>query len=216
MFRAVVLLILMTVQAQAGPWPRDKGETFLSFSVEAEQPDAFGYINHFMTLYGEHGLTDRLTGGIDIGGRSTGLSKAVVFLRYPVTPPEHRLKIAAEIGLGRAAGHRALRPAISVGRGFKLGERHGWMAVDTRVVLFDRASRRLVQSDVTVGFNTSSRSKAILQLQMGFPDTTPSYMKLAPSLVLEPRPGRHIEIGVTAGVKELSSVALKLGLWRRF
>lgn len=212
----MLMLMLTAAQADAGAWPREAGETFLSFSVETEEPDRYGRIRSFATLYAEHGLNARVTVGLDAGGDSARMSKAVLFLRLPLNAAESRTKIAAEFGLGRAADRPALRPALSLGRGFSLGGRHGWMASDTRLVLFDGAARRLVESDLTLGLNATDKAKLIFQIQTGFPDNGPWYMKLAPSLVLEPAPGRHIEFGLTAGVRELSALALKIGIWRRF
>lgn len=216
MARVLALLMLIAAQAEAGAWPREKGKTFLSFSIEAEQPDAYGRVKTYSTLYVEHGLSKRLTLGLDAGGDRNRMSKAILFLRVPLLNPSRKTNLSAEIGAGRAADRTALRPGISLGRGFRWGKRYGWMALDTRFVLFDGAARWLIESDATLGLNATRKTKLILQVQSGFPDHARSYVKVAPSLVYEFRPGHHAELGVVAGVKELDSVALKFGLWRYF
>ena len=96
-----------------------------------------------------------------------------------------------------------------------MGKYHGWLALDSRWVLFEEGDS-LLESDVTVGLNLGKKSKAILQLQASAPQGERAYMALAPAFVFEHKPGHHLEIGLKAGLVDKSSKAIKIGLWRQF
>ena len=212
MIRCVALLILLAGQAEAGAWPRAEGETFLSFSVEADPTDTG---DGFAALYAERGLAGGLTAGLDIGGHQTDMTKAVVFLRWPVGRDDARSKTALEMGLGHAGDGFALRPGLSWGRGIDWGKTPGWLSVETQAVLFEDFNS-LWKADLTLGLKPRPRNKIMLQLQAALPSDRSAYLKLAPAWVHEIGDGRHVEIGVTAGIWESEDLRLKLGLWHRF
>ncbi len=216
MFRMLALLILLAAQAQAGAWSREKGKTFLSFSTQVEGPNEFGLYDSFANVYAEYGLTDKLTAGLDLGGSALQMTKAVAFLRLPLGRLDQPTKLAAELGLGQVDGRTALRPGFSMGRGLTLWQRQGWAAIDTRFVKFDSGSDSLFETDLTFGLNASKKTKLILQLQTGARSSNPLYIRLAPSLVIERKPGHHLELGITAGLKEISTKGIKIGTWRHF
>ena len=215
--RAIILMILLLAsQAQAGPWPREKKHVFLSVGGVSEIDETNGTIATFSTLYGEYGVTEKITFGVDLGSDGRRSSKAVIFLRRPLTDTAKTTKLAAEIGLGYVNGDKALRPGLSIGRGYTLGKRNGWMTADSRVVIFKGISDIQFESDLTLGLSASKRLKLILQLQTGIPAHDTSYVRFAPSLVFERKPGRHTEFGVTAGIKGVSGLGLKIGSWFEF
>jgi len=215
--RAVLLMFLLLASpAQAGPWPREKGHVFLSVGGVSEIDQTTGTIATFSTLYGEYGITEKITFGVDLGSDGRRSSKAVIFLRHPLTDAAKEIKLAAEIGLGFVNGDKALRPGLSIGRGYTLGKRNGWMTADSRVVIFEGISNIQFESDLTIGLSASKRLKLILQLQTGIPAHDTSYIRLAPSVVFERKPGRHTEFGVTAGIKGVSGLGLKIGSWFEF
>lgn len=216
MLRLLALLIILGAQAQAGAWPREKGKTFLSFSTQIEGPNEFGLYDTFATVYGEYGLTEKLTLGIDLGGSAVEMTKAIAFARLPIGHDTRETKLAIELGIGQVGGNTALRPGLSIGRGLTLGDRHGWATIDTRFVLFKGRSGHLLESDATLGLNATDKIKLIVQLQTGAPKGDPLYMRLAPSVVIEKKPGHHLEFGVTAGLLETSEMGIKIGSWRNF
>ena len=216
MLRLLVLLIVLAAQVHAGPWPREKGKAFLSFSSQVEGPNEFGLYDSFATLYAEYGLTDTLTLGIDLGGSATQMTKAVAFARLPIGRADNKTKLAIELGLGQVGGDNALRPGLSLGRGITVGERNGWATIDTRFVMFTDSSDYLLENDFTVGLNTTDKSKLIIQFQTGAPKGNPLYIRLASSVVIERKPSHHLELGVTAGLMQTSSYGFKIGTWRNF
>ena len=69
---AGLLLALAGTEAAAGAWPRPKGETFVSIATRQTTGArtliaAVQDIRSYSSVYIEHGLTDRLTIGLDAG-----------------------------------------------------------------------------------------------------------------------------------------------------
>lgn len=211
-----LFLIASVAPALAGPWMRAEGETFLSYSIETDFENGISDGSGFYgSLYAEHGLTSGLTLGLDAGGHEEDMSKTIAFLRWPIGATDRSTRVAAEFGLGMARETFALRPGLSVGRGFKLGDTPGWLSIDSRAVIIGSFDG-VLETDITFGLRPSPEAKIILQLQMGIPTQSDPYAKLAPSYVHRIAPGHHIEVGVVAGVAEADDFKLKLGLWRQF
>jgi hypothetical protein len=210
------LVLWLALQAQAGPWPRAEGETFLSTAIEAPLAQGDG----LFTLYAEHGLTDRLTLGLDMGATRHEMQKTVVFARLPFGEAPGGMRLAVELGLGLIRDQPVLRPGFSFGRGFSLSGRPGWITLDTRAVIHQNPLTARYhadwESDLTFGIETWRKTRAILQLQSGIPARGDEYLKIAPSWVIPAAPGRHLEIGVTAGLLGSSAIAAKLALWHSF
>ncbi len=212
---ALILLPCLAAMAQAGAWSRGKGKTFTASSGQIEGPDAYGFYHPSFTFYGEHGLTDRLTAGADLGGDGVQMSKVIGFLRWPLGRAERRLKLAFEMGAGQVDEQNALRPGLSLGRGISLWDRNGWLAVDSRAILFGGGDVAY-ESDFTFGLSTTRKTKLILQVQTGQPAIGKSYARFAPSFVYETKPGQHIEFGVSQMFHGGRTHGVKLGLWRSF
>jgi hypothetical protein len=212
---ALALLPWLATAAQPGAWPREKGEGFIAASGTVEEPDETGYYRQSFSLFAEYGVTGRLTLGVDAGGDALRMSKAIAFLRWPLGSPARKLKVAVELGVGQVEEENALRPAVSVGRGIRVGGHHGWLNADTRAILFEGGAAAY-ETDLTAGLSLGARVKAMVQLQAGRPARGRDYLRLAPSLVYEARPGAHLELGVTEPVSGGGTRGFKLGLWRRF
>lgn len=212
---AVIILHCLATLAQAGAWPREKGKTFLANSGQVEGPDGYGFYHPTFALYGEYGLTERLTVGADIGGDGVQMSKVIGFLRWPLGHRDRTVKLAFEIGAGQVGAKNALRPGLSLGRGLSLWDRNGWLALDNRAVVFS-ADKMALESDFTFGLSSSRKTKVILQVQAGLPAYGDAYARFAPSFVYETKPGQHIEIGVSQMFHGGRRHGVKLGLWRNF
>ncbi|MGK7754553.1 MULTISPECIES: hypothetical protein [unclassified Roseovarius] len=211
-----VLLIATAAPALAGPWLRGEDKTFLSYSIETDLENGISDGSGFYgSLYAEHGLTNRLTLGLDAGAHDQDMSKAIAFLRWPIGAADRRTRIAAEFGLGMARETFALRPGIGVGRGVEIGELPGWISIDSRAVIYGSFDG-VLETDITFGFNPSPEAKIILQLQTGIPTESDPYAKLAPSYVHRIAPGHHVEVGLVAGVADADDFKLKIGIWHQF
>ncbi len=213
MVRIVFLLLLMATQVQAGAWPRAEGEGFLSFSLDADAEDGE---DNFFSIYLEYGLGNGRTFGFDRRESGDEIAKTIAFFRWSVGPEDWDTKFAFELGAGIVDNHGAVRPGVSVGRGYALGRHTGWLNLDARGLLYDDLETGLFETEFTVGYNATDRTKMIFQLQAGVPSDADAYAKVAPSIVVKQNASRHLVFGVTAGVVEVDELKVNLGLWQEF
>jgi hypothetical protein len=203
--------------ARAGAWPREKGTGFFTGSSRIAGPSLGGPIAVYSASYLEYGLGRDLTLGLDLGHGVSGRSKAIMFLRYPIRMPGNGHHVAIELGVGTIAGEPALRPGLSYGRGFSTRRGgSGWMAADGFAEYTPRSGRVDLKADLTLGFNHGTRFKSIFQVQTGLSRGDPSFVRLAPSMVMRMGRNTHIELGVTAGLVGDRELGFKLGFWRDF
>ncbi len=208
----LLLLIVFGTPPEAGPWPRDKGQGFLSFSTDYDgKNDAF-----FTTLYAEYGVTSWITAGIDLGFSDDDLYKAIAFGRLPLGSQDGTWKLAIEMGIGTFEDDAVLRPGLHFGRGIKIAKRDGWFTVETLANYAPDPDKVDVTTDITLGLNMSQKHKIILQLQNGNQPMDPDYLNLATSVVVEKTPGLHLELGMKTGLMDHGDIAVKLGLWHSF
>lgn len=210
---ALVLLPWCASTALAGAWPRERGQVFLSFSSQVEERDENGISRQSYGFYAEYGARERLTLGLDVNGDALRMSKEIAFLRWSSGPADRPLKLAFELGAGTVEDETALRPGLALGRGFEIGKRHGWLNADLRAIFNGDTT---FETDLTAGLALNPRTLAIVQLQAGAPEAGRSYLRLAPSLVRELRPGMQLELGLVAPLSGGGERGVKLGLWRRF
>ena len=216
MLRALILLLLVPGPALAGPWLRDVGRGFLSYSGTLEDVGKSGAADGYGTVYAEYGLRRNLTLGLDLGADERGYYKAFAFAALPLVPQSQATRITAEFGLGTIQDSAIVRPGIAIGRSFEFLDRLGWMSVETRAEIGIRSGDVAVSTDLTLGYSAGARSKWMVQLQHGGPMADPDYLRLVPSVVIETHPGRHLEFGVTAGIWNATAFGVKLGVWQEF
>ena len=145
-----LLLVLFAHAAEAGPWPRAKGELYV---LVAHQGGGDGWTG----LFAEYGGPFGLTYGIDAGGRVVGLPELMQtgftdrdvegrvrsFVRVPVPLPKgERVPdwlspwlAAVELSVGRdfeddGTGPMRYGIAATVGRGFSTPLGDGWTVFD--------------------------------------------------------------------------------------
>ncbi|MEL6375871.1 MAG: hypothetical protein AAFQ04_01585 [Pseudomonadota bacterium] len=189
---------------------------FLSISGEFDvQKDITDEDKFFTSLFFERGLKNNLTFGLDAGTRPFGDPEIIAFLRYPISPLDQNARYSLEFGVGTFDGEVAIQPGFSWGRGIKLREINGWVSLDTTALISQEDEGR-IESNFTFGLRPWDRSLTIFQVQTGQPLNGDTFVKLAPSFVYEIKPGRHIELGVVAGVIDSDQLSIKLGTWRDF
>ena len=218
----IFLLSLLPTDAFAGAWPRAEGSTFLSFGTTVTTPtDALGTdINTAFSLYLERGMKRQRTFGFDLHAESTDKYTAIAFLRVPVLRRSETHKFALQFGAGSktngATNEWLLHSGVSWGRGFETKLGHGWAAVDAQMHYFVASGEMATKVDVTFGVKPKDRWKIMMQLQAGdYPSSDP-YLRLAPSITWEMRPGRHLEVGAQIGVHNDDRLGLKIGTWIEF
>lgn len=208
-----VLLLFVAAGARAGPWPQPRGAGHLCFTIEGKTT---GASDPYATLYTEYGLGHDRTLGLDLGQAENDMDKAVLFLRLPPTQASDGTLYAYELGAGVVDGQPALRPGLSIGRGFAIGDSPAWIALDARAVIFDDAGKGILQSDLTVGAEAGGGNKWMVQLQMAAPSDSSATLKIAPSFAFRQNDGRHLLVGATAGLAGTDTVKITLGLWQKF
>ncbi|MEQ8293116.1 MAG: hypothetical protein RIA08_13000 [Roseovarius sp.] len=214
MVRILVLLLASAAgsMAAAGPWPMARGEGHLCFSIEGDAGDGAGA---YATLYTEMGIGKGRAIGLDFGQTEDDLAKAVLFARFPFGARGEDIGQAWEMGVGMVDGALALRPGVSIGRGFQIGESAGWVALDSRAV-FSEAGTGVLETDLTVGAEIRGGHKWMVQLQMAAPDDSAPYVKIAPSFAFKQGKGRHLLLGATAGLVNADAVKITFGIWQKF
>lgn len=178
--RFLLFLLLMTPPAQAGPWVRPKGETYIFIGHEEG-------IDGWTSLYAERGGRHDLTFGLDVGGHAMGAvlgdpslpldGRIRSFVRLPLWSSEdaraarpgwlaHWL-LAVEAGIGQdleANGDVAIRYSfgVSIGRPLTTRLGGGWTTLDLRATAGGGKRRRL-NAQYVVGVKPTSR----LTLELG-------------------------------------------------
>lgn len=226
---ALVLALALPVVAQAGAWPRPKGETFLSFGQQLSTgaTTLFGAatdIRSWSSVYAEYGLTDRLTVGLDAGlgqGQDERIEAVLAFARLPVwSPGEHR--VAVDFGLGTVAETDAvrqtrLRLGLAWGRGFAEGRwGGGWLGMESSAELREPAGEVAVKADFTAGWKPNDRWMVIGQVQTGYYPAAGGIVRLAPSVVRRLSARSHLQLGVTAEVVGERALGLSGAVWLSF
>ena len=214
-----VLCLWAPAPVAAGAWMREVGTTFTSTSFT---------VNYFRdtasSTYIEHGLRDDLTLGLDVGyytsrfGVQSGI--ATVFMRRPLGPNTGKNKWAYEVGLGSGwIGELVLphaKAGLSWGRGYKLGDRYGWMAVDASVTMDITYGQRLYKVDSTVGLGITDTTKGVMQLYLTQLNGA-LFGTIAPSLIYTPPQKKFsIQIGAESPINGWDDTAIKIGFWRTF
>lgn len=226
---AAVFVAAVADRATAGAWPRQRGETFLSFGQGVSTGArtllaATADIRSWSSVYAEHGLTDRLTVGLDAGlgqGQDERVETALVFARLPVwSPGEHR--VAVDLGIGTLAAtdeprQTRLRAGLAWGRGIEAGRRGGgWLGMESSLELREPAGEIAAKADFTAGWKPNDRWMAIAQVQTGYYPDAGGIVRLAPSLVRRVSARSHLQLGVTAEVVGESALGLSGAIWFSF
>ncbi len=187
------------------------------------------------SLYGEIGITPRLTGAIDLQfGEVSRMS--VAFLRYTVTRPDSRWQLALDVGAGDRAvegqGRQAIaRVGASVGWGFgswsrpvgdeTVGHEGGWISLDAHALLgagrgASEETDPIWQGELTFGLNMTERLAGILAVKAeDWPGAEP-VVSLRPSLVFALTRRTSIQAGGHAAVEGSDAVGLSLSIWQEF
>jgi hypothetical protein len=225
---AGLLLALAATEAAAGAWPRPKGETFISIATRQSTGArtlvaAVQDIDSYNSIYVEHGLTDRLTVGLDAGqgrGPDEEIAAALVFARLPVwSPGEHRL--AADLGFGLLEDEvdgteTRIRPGLAWGRGFESRWGGGWLGMEASWEYRLPTGDNAIKVDFTAGLKPTDRWMTILQLQTGaFPGSDP-IARLAPSVVRRLGARTHLQVGGLAPLAGDDAWGATLALWLTF
>jgi hypothetical protein len=148
------LLLLWPLPAQAGPWPRPQGDTYVMLGAESGDDERGGVRGGWSSLYLERGGPWRLTLGLDGGARPARRgarwahddARWRAFVRVPLDDGTGDWRFAAEAGSGVDLTLERPIPrlhlGLSAGRGFSTGMGGGWIVGEARVAWAESASER--------------------------------------------------------------------------
>lgn len=112
----LALIVALNAPAGAGPWPRDKGATFLSLSAERDRAGG----SH-RALYVEYGMTARTTLGLELQRSGTDETGAILWAQRALDGGQGAHRLAAQTGVGMVWRDGARMPlaqgGLSWGRG---------------------------------------------------------------------------------------------------
>jgi hypothetical protein len=231
---AAAILIAAATSAAAGPWARGEGNTFLSLAYEltVDPDDPYLRLNHEILVYGERGLTPRLTlvldGALDIsdsmaGDVFTGIEgdghTLIGALNFSLAAPDAAHQFALLGGLGKTsdAGGSETYPVLgaSWGRGFETPWGGGWTTVEAQYRAAD-AYRALSKLDMTLGIRPGEKSLFYGQLRLANSPGSEPTARLATNLVLEMTSTLKAELGLLYGLSNDDMVGLRSGIWLEF
>ncbi len=217
---AGAMALLLAQSALAGPWPREAGQVFLSFSAETtvDREEPLVLPEYDATLYAEAGLGNRFTLGADLY-QGPNSHTYLVFLERTLTPGDARNQFAVRLGGGTGeygAGATTLGLAgLAWGRGFETRWGNGWAVLDAQLRLRSTGGEE-VKVDATLGLAPHEDWLVIGQLQAAdFPDS-PESLRVQATAVRRLSDRFSLEGGVVYGLANSSRAGLKLGLWTEF
>jgi hypothetical protein len=207
------LVTLFALPAAAGPWPREKGEGFVSLSTSG---GAIGLWAEYGLGRGKWLVLDAMRGGDGHLRAQIGWHRAT-----GKTDARHRFAFGFALGaeltpLGEAIPYASTNASWGMGvqrpfngwLSFDLDSRAG-MSVQTLVLY------QVTKANLTLGATFGDRLKGIVQLQARHQDPV-FEMHLAPSIVYEWRKGMHVELGLRQDLMGQGGQEVKLGSWFRF
>lgn len=222
-----------TLPAHAGPWAREAGAVFLSFSLQAEESVealVLGPVDpaHGAGLYGEVGLGHGLTGVLDISAAESA-ALAGLRLRYSFAAPDARWQWAVEAGAAarRVAGEevRALAQlGTSVGVGFDawrpgagvLGHDGGWAVLEAALHTDPARAETGWHVEGTLGLHLGENWRTALALKAEAGPDGATVVTARPSILHALGPGTVLQLGLQAGLVNSETAGLTLGIWREF
>ena len=216
LLRLACLLSLLPTLCLAGPWPRAKGTTFLSSSLELSMdetaplltlPNRVVPLRYTAGLYLEHGLTERLSLGATYSQNEMGRSDLSLFLGIGVL---QRGKGTLSVELTAFEGGGAF--ALAYGRGLSIGKQGGWASVEARVGRIDADTEIKVDTTLGLSFNSGWKVMGQVFARQWEGDTSVIF---APSIAAPLGEKTHLQIGARIS-EDRDQPGIAIGLWREF
>lgn len=218
--------LLLAVSAEAGPWPRDKGQALLIFTVDDEGG----------AVWGEYGLGDgRWISAEARYGFDHAYSGMIAYNR--ALPDWGKWKRAWHLGIKVAMPAMDIdldwypiywpsrrevvikwRPIITPRLGLSLGRglERPWPGWASAEIWYEHNSRgNSLKADLTLGYRPRARLMTYVQLQSSYSQREGADFYLAPSVTWKIRDSLSLEFGLRQGLIS-SHTGAKLGTWLEF
>ncbi len=220
----LLLLLAATGPADCGAWARGAGKTFTSLKG-AVPSDERSVEAATLSLYGEYGLTSRLTLGSKYDRLDPVQGAAELFVRWNAARPDAPLQMAAELGVGLTLDYSRRVPvewtdrtlliaAVHAGRGFATRFGNGW--VDIRL-----GGRFPLNEDPARGkFNALAgidltRLLAMIELRSDF-GRNDVYATIGPAAALKLGDRLHLTAGIQFDAAGSEAPHIEIGTWFAF
>lgn len=242
----LLIALLMSGAASAGPWPREVKGVFMSLSTERDRDG-----NSHAGLYGEYGLTPRNTLGVEVGRSNAGETSALIWLQRARDPAAGPDRWAMSLGAGVVERNGTAFPVARAGAAWGRGldavpglrriPRGGWLSAEAQLnvagAMKDEDELRElagsgasglgyltpeaeVKAALTLGWHATTATMLVNQMRFEEREDTGFSSELASSLVYDlggpARIPAKIELGVTAPLSGPGEQAVKLGTWVEF
>lgn len=234
MLRLIITFLLLASAAQAGPWPRGKGNQYLSFSATYDLKTNAPW----QSIYYEWGIQERTTLIINQGMSFDGSFQFMAAISRDVFPKK-RIRLAWAIGFGVVDGQPTGSLGLSIGRDFQLAGLNGWIA--SEFVVLANQQKIIGKPEFTIGIAMQNGTKVYGQVMsehtlhnpapivvnlppgpfFGPPPITtitlyPPEVRLSVSAMIPIRKNFFIDVGLSHGVQEGGTPKVKLGLVKSF
>ena len=232
-----LLVAVCPTLALAGAWPRGEGNSFALLSLEStydrsaltwddptEEPPL---ARNFLKFYGEYGLTDRYTLGVELEQDYLFVQRqGIAFVTASVVPSDWINRISVELGAGQRRGRfgprgqeesePVVRPALYYGRGFETRWGQGWTGADVKSEYRVDSDETAYKLDLTLGINHADDTLHYAQIQSSkYPDEDAA-ARLLLSRVSRVNRLMWLETGLLAGLVTDESVGIRIALWAEF
>lgn len=216
---SVLVFLFAASTAKAGAWSREKRQTFIAVGGNFFLLDgATRPVYYDPTAYVEHGLTGRITVGVDFYMADQNQIAAMMgFVRIPIGSIQGTHRLALSFGLGarydEENGNGILaRDGVHWGMGLE----NGWLAADASATTNTRDGIARPKLDLTWGHHWNDRWTSTLQLQTGQGFTGDYYAKVNPNVVYTARQDLDVSFGVIKALTGDQGLALKVETWWTF
>lgn len=227
------LLLVLSCPAQAGPWPREEGHSFVALTVENDQAG-----NSHAGFYAEYGLSRRRTLGLEINHTDVGETGAMVWYQRSLDRGQGPNRLSWSMGLGAIRRGGELLPqsqvALMWGRGFSGLWDGGWMTAEARIKVAGKTEEITIREgltqveytyltpdvlgklDLTLGVRPDPSWALVNQLRLESRKDGDFSARFASSVVYDlPGPAR-LEGGLVAPLSGPGEPAVKIGTWLEF
>lgn len=202
----------------AGAWLQSEGKAFLSVENGLRVRDT-GLV--FETdIFFEYGLTPRLSVGLSLLQNNGVDGHLSVFMKKPLGRGDRPFYTSLQLDLGVFRDQRQLlglsKVTFAYGRGFRWGDGHGWMNIDTAIEYRMGAPSPFFKLDGTLGQSTGARIRPMFKVSLTQIKSQPLIWSISPNLLFDTKGKVTWTLGLERKNDGDLSNALKFGLWRSF